>query len=149
MKILKLLPLVLACLSFAWAEDEKPVKPAIKPEMVKAEVFKKRYARVGMAETVHSTHFVGVQEGVAILKVGDMNLLTKGWREKWIGVKLADLDVPFRTEVERAAAKIEADAALDPAQRAEKEQAEKLRLEKENAEALKELLKVREGGIKR
>ncbi len=127
MKILRLFLLSLACMSFAAGEEEKPVKPPIKPEMVKAEVFKKRYARVGMAETVHSTKFVGVQDGVAILKVGDMNLLTKGWREKWIGVKLADLDVPFRLEVEQAAAEIEANAQLDPAERAakEKQQAEK------------------------
>ena len=121
MKILCCLVLALAVSSLAWAKDEEPPKPALKPEMVKADAFKNRYLQVGMAQTVHHTEFVGVVDGVAILKVGDMNLLTKGWREKWIGVKLADLDPVFRAEVEKAAAVI----------RAKQEAEEKARLEAE------------------
>lgn len=110
MKLIRTLFVMMSiCLvSFAGEEAKEPVKPPLKPDMVKAEAFKKRYHRVGMAETVHTTEFVGVINGVAILKVGDMHLLTKGWREKWIGVKLADLDPAFRAEVEKAAAEIRA-----------------------------------------
>lgn len=108
MKWFTFLLLGAACIGLAQARDEAPPKPAIKPEMVKPEAFKSRYQRVGMAETVHHTEFVGVVDGVAILKVGDMHLLTKGWREKWIGVKLADLDPEFREEVQKAAAVIRA-----------------------------------------
>lgn len=89
-------------------EVKQPEKPPLKPEMVKAEAFENRYRRVGMAETVHYTEFVGVVDGVAILHVGDMHLLTKGWREKWIGVKLEDLDAQLRKELEEAAALIRA-----------------------------------------
>ena len=141
MKILRLALLGLACVNLIHAEDkEEPVKPPINPDMVKAEVFKKRYARVGMAETMHTTAFFGVQEGVAILKVGDMNPLTKGWREKWIGVKLQDLDPAFRAEVEKAAAVLEADAQLDPAQKAAKQKKLAEEQAKQRQEAVQKLL---------
>ena len=121
MRILRSVLISLSLFGVACAKDEEPPKPALKPEMVKADAFKNRYLQVGMAQTVHHTEFVGVVDGVAILKVGDMNLLTKGWREKWIGVKLADLDPVFRAEVEKAAAVI----------RAKQEAEEKARLEAE------------------
>lgn len=107
MKILEHLLLLIACMTFAFAGEKKPLKPLIKPEIVKLEVFMKTYASVGMAKGLHDVNFVGVQNGVAILKVGEMNPLTKGWRVKWIGVKVTELDSAFRAEVEKAAAEIE------------------------------------------
>jgi len=74
------------------------------PRMVKPEVFQERYQRVGMAETMHFTEFVGVKDGVAILRISDKRLVGQGWKEEWIGVKLADLDPAFRAELEKAAA---------------------------------------------
>lgn len=81
------------------AEPEQ--EPA--PRMVKPEAFQKRYQRVGMAETMHSTEFKGVKDGVAILRISDKRVVGKGWKEEWIGVKLADLDPAFRAELEKAA----------------------------------------------
>lgn len=126
MNILRSVLLSLSLFGVSHAEDKKePEKPPLKPEMVKADAFTKRYHRVGMAETVHTTEFVGVVDGVAILKVGDMHLLTKGWREKWIGTKVADLDPVLRAEIEQKAAVI----------RAKQEAEEKARLEAEAKKA--------------
>lgn len=109
MKLLRVAFLMSALLGVVGAKEvTQPEKPPLNPEMVNAEVFKKRYQRVNMAETLHYTEFVGVVDGVAILHVGDMHLLTKGWREKWIGVKLEDLDAQLRKELEEAAALIRA-----------------------------------------
>lgn len=110
MKIVKHMLLLIACMTFASADGKRPVKPLIKPEIVELEVFMKYYERVGMAKGLHDTNFVGVQNGVVILKVGEMNPLTKGWREKWIGIKVTELDSTFRAEVEKVAAEIESES---------------------------------------
>lgn len=88
----------LGLMIFAQAAEPEPA-----PRMVKPEVFQKRYQRVGVAETMHVTEFKGVKDGVAILRISDKKLLGDGWKEEWIGVKLADLDPAFRAELEKAA----------------------------------------------
>lgn len=121
MKLFRYALLGLAFVGLGFAKDEPPAKPPLKPEMVKAEVFTKRYQRVGMAETMHHTEFVGVVDGVAILKVGDMHVLTQGWREKWIGTKVADLDPALRAEIEKLAAEIRAKEEAEQKARQEAE----------------------------
>ena len=101
--------ILMSCLMVSMGCAAGPEKARAKTEIVKVDVFKKRYQRVGMAETMHATEFLGVKDGVAILQISDMNLLTKGWSKKRIGVKLADLDKAFRTEVEKAAKKLRTD----------------------------------------
>jgi hypothetical protein len=113
MKILPCVLLGLTILGMSQAKDQEVAKPPLKPEIIKADVFEKRFARVGMAETMQTTEFVGVVDGVAILKVGDMNLLTKGWREKWIGTPVADLNPALRSEIEKRVAEIRAKQKAD------------------------------------
>ena len=76
------------------------------PEIVKAAEFKEHYERVGMAETMRSTRFLGVERGVALIEVQKMRILGKGWKSRRIGIPLGDLPPALRKAVEEAARKL-------------------------------------------
>ena len=58
--------------------------------------FKRRYARVGMPESMHSTTFLGQENGNAFLREQHMSLFSKEWSSQVYYVPLAELDEPFR-----------------------------------------------------
>mgnify|MGYP003624467782 CR=1 FL=1 len=58
--------------------------------------FKRRYARVGMPESMHSTTFLGQEHGNAFLREQHMSLFSKEWSNQVFYVPLEELDEPFR-----------------------------------------------------
>ncbi len=118
---------LLLLVDFAVAQDSKPqngdaaeAPPAreakaktekidlTKSEKVSAAEFKQHFARVGMAETMRHTEFLGVQDEMAIIRAHSMNPLTKGWSARLLTIKLADLDKELRAAVEKKQAALPA-----------------------------------------
>lgn len=83
-----------------------------KAKAIPAKEWQSRYMRVGMAETVRYTKFLGIKNGHAEIEVHEMNVLTltKKWNSVRYQVKLADLEPGFRAEVEKADAELKKSA---------------------------------------
>jgi hypothetical protein len=77
-----------------------------KGKAIPAKEWKEHFAVVGMPETMRSTKFLGIKNGLAVIQVQKMNPLSEKWTTTLYKVKVADLEPGFRAEVEKA------DAAL-------------------------------------
>jgi hypothetical protein len=99
--------LVLACNGGAIAQAQTAAsKPAptdstlpagLQPKRVSAAEFKKEYAEVGMAQTMHSVVYLGHRDGRAYIHRRSMSSLNqKKWSDHVIFVELAELDATFR-----------------------------------------------------
>ena len=71
------------------------------PKRVSAAEFKKRYARVGMAETLYGHTYLGQKNGRAYIQAGSLSFLTGKWSERIIYVELGKLDPAFRDALPR------------------------------------------------
>jgi len=66
------------------------------PEHVSPAEFKKQYAWVGQAQTMHDVAYLGRRDGRAFIRVNSMSTGSKKWSDHVIYVELAELDPAFR-----------------------------------------------------
>lgn len=66
------------------------------PKRVSAAEFKRRYARVGLVETLHTHTYLGQNDGRAYIRARSMSLLSHNSSEKIIYAELRKLDPAFR-----------------------------------------------------
>ena len=68
-----------------------------KPEHVAPGEFKKQYARVGQAQTMHDISYLGQRDGRAFIRVRSMSTYdSKKWSDRVIYVELVELESAFR-----------------------------------------------------
>jgi len=108
---------LLTIAGIAKAAEDKPHKagdvhvPAArlaKAKKVSAAEFKKQYAWVGRAQTMHHVSYLGQQDGKACLSEKSRSPLIGKWSETFIFTPLEDLGAEFRTSLPAHAGKDEA-----------------------------------------
>jgi hypothetical protein len=66
------------------------------PKHVSAAEFKKQYASVGMAQSMHSVTYLGQRDGRAYINRRSMNTISGKWSDHVVYVELTELDAAFR-----------------------------------------------------
>ncbi len=85
---MKILPLLLLTLLLCSCTGPEHVSPA---------EFKRQYAWVGQAQTVHDVVYLGRQDGRAFIRVSSMSMINqKKWSDPVIYVELSELEPAFR-----------------------------------------------------
>jgi hypothetical protein len=87
------------------AQTAEPSKPAssesklpadVEPKPVTPAEFKKEYAQVGMAQTMHNVTYLGQRKGRAYINHSSKSVVSGKWSDRVIYVELAELDATFR-----------------------------------------------------